>query len=214
METVGDALSYGYFYVYSFLVAVAGMVDPSAEDYACTLRLFLQFLVQFVFAYDLDDPFLRVGGEMFQIIFGGFELLVFLFLNNDVGFEVLGDADCHFLLSDGVHGDVDAGVDVEVEQVGDVLDGHGEGLVPGGEVEFLFEEGVIEVEDVDVFGAVCEILVQLLWRVKFGIVLKHRSLESDIARVEDSSDVGLDQDHGRPRHVVGVEEGEGHFQIG
>ena len=45
-------------------------------------------------------------------------------------------------------------------------------------------------------GAVCEILVLQLWRVKFGVVLEQGSLESEITRVEDGSDVGLDQDHG------------------
>ena len=42
VEAVGDALGYGYVYVYSFLVPVAGMVDPSAENDACTLWLLLQ----------------------------------------------------------------------------------------------------------------------------------------------------------------------------
>ena len=41
VETVGDALGYGYIYVYSFLVAVAGMVDPSTENDPSALRLLL-----------------------------------------------------------------------------------------------------------------------------------------------------------------------------
>ena len=138
VEAVGDTLGYGYVYVYSFLVAVAGMIDPSAENDACTLGLLLQNGVQFIFSDDLYESLVRNGGESFQIVFGSLKLLVFLLFNNDVGIEMLGNANGHFLLANRIHSDVDSGVDVEVEKVGDVLDGHGEGLLPGWEVEFLF----------------------------------------------------------------------------
>ena len=114
------------------------MVDPSAENDACALWLLLQNGVQFIFSDDLYESLVSNGGEAFQIVFGSFELLVFLLLNNDVGIEMLGDANGHFLLANGIHSDVDSGVDVEVEKIGDVLDGHGEGLLPGWEVKFLF----------------------------------------------------------------------------
>ena len=61
-----------------------------------------------------------------------------MLFNNDVCIEMLSDANGHFLLADGIHGEVDSGVNVEVEKVGYVLDGHGEGLLPRWEVEFLF----------------------------------------------------------------------------
>ena len=72
-------------------------------------------MVQFIFSNNLYESLVRIGGESFQIVFCSFELLVFLLFNNDVGVEMLGDGEGYFLLADGIQGEVDSGMDVEVE---------------------------------------------------------------------------------------------------
>ena len=73
-----------------------------------------------------------------------------------------------------------------------MIDDHFECLLFSGKLEFLFEECVVEVEDVYMPGTFLECAVLQLWRVKLSVCLEYRTEKANIACVEDRSYVAFD----------------------
>jgi hypothetical protein len=125
---------------------------------------------------------------------------------------VVGDSSQHLFLTDGVEGYIDTGVLVFLEKILDVQQEEVGGFAFGRELIPRLEESVVEVEEVNVLGALYKLAIGQHWRVKVPILLKHLPVESDVSSVQDGAHVALDQGHGRSRHVVGVQKGDCQFE--
>lgn len=72
---------------------------------------------------------------------------------------------------------------VEIEEFLDVVYCHFEDSLFWREVEFLFEEGVIEVQNIDLFGTSLKILIPFLRRVQITILFKYLPVEPHVTGV-------------------------------
>jgi hypothetical protein len=114
-----------------------------------------------------------------------------LLVYHDVNIQFLRHVLHHFFLPVRVQRDIDARVLVQLNQLLDEGQGLSQHHLSLREFKLLLEEGVVEVQQVDMLRAIRKFAVLLFGRVEELILLEYFPLEPDVACVEYAAHVAL-----------------------
>ena len=168
-------------------------VDPTTQNDTSSIGVTDKSLIQSIFSDYLHNRFLRIGRKQFQVISHSLQGLISALINSHKHLKVPCNSLNSLLLSDGVKSNEDARVCILLEKLLNVLEEHLICYFSRRKFELRFEKSVIQIQDVDVFGALNKLTVGQFWRVKMGVVLKHLPVKPKVSRVEDRSHVAFDQ---------------------
>jgi hypothetical protein len=79
-------------------------------------------------------------------------------------------------------------------------------------IEFLFEEGVVKVQNIDLFGTSLKILIPFVRRVQITILFKYLPVEPHVTGVQDSPHVAFYQYQYAPNTMISVKKSDSHGQ--
>lgn len=132
------------------------MIDPSTEDKADRFFIFFKVILQLSLRNDLNEPFFTIRGVKLDISTHRLQNFISHLTHHYVDIQLLCHMLHYLLLSIIVQSDVNPSMLVQFDQLLDKLHCLLKNFLPLGKLKLFLEEGVVEIEEVDVFGAACE----------------------------------------------------------